>query len=259
MDLKSAARPFRKRVLDGDRLFGTFLKTPATHAAEILAQEGFDFVVIDEEHAPFNPETTERILMACHHAGIAGVVRVAEPGHILRVLDCGASGVLVPHVDSAERAAQVAALARYRGGARGFSNTTRAGGFGTAAMADHIATQDASVAVIAMIEDPRALDCIGQIAAVEGIDAFFIGRGDLTVAYAAPNQSAPEVRAAVDAITGAAAAAGRRVIVMSGTPEDAAEMAGKGASGFIMASDQGFLRQGARTTRQVYGSALDKV
>jgi hypothetical protein len=46
---------------------------------------------------------------------------------------------------------------------------------------------------------------------------------------------------------------------MSGTPEDAAEMAGKGASGFIIASDQGFLRQGARTTRQVFGAALDKV
>src|SRR5690606_6272673 len=134
-----------------------------------------------------------------------GVVRVAEPGQILRVLDCGASGVLVPHVDSADRAVQVAAAVRYRGGARGFSNTTRAGGFGAAGMADHVAAQDASVAVVAMIEDPRAIDSIGEIAAVDGIDAFFIGRGDLTVAYAAPDQDAAEVTGAVDAIARATA------------------------------------------------------
>ncbi|MEX0408481.1 aldolase/citrate lyase family protein [Aquibium sp. LZ166] len=239
-------------------MFGTFLKTPTSHAAEILAQEGYAFVVIDEEHAPFNPETTDRILAACRATGIAGVVRVADTGQILRVLDCGAAGVLVPHVDSPERARQVVAMARYRGGARGFSNTTRAGGFGATGMAEHIAEQDAGVAVVAMIEDPRAIDCIDAIAAVDGIDAFFIGRGDLTVAYGAQSQAASEVRGAVDAITAAARKAGRRVFVMSGTPEDAAELSAKGATGFIMASDQGFMRQGAKAVFQSYAAALSE-
>ncbi len=229
-------------------MFGTFLKTPTSHAAEILAQEGYAFVVVDEEHAPFNPETTDRILAACRATGIAGVVRVADTGQILRVLDCGAAGVLVPHVDSPERARQVVAMARYRGGARGFSNTTRAGGFGATGMAEHIA----------MIEDPRAIDCIDAIAAVDGIDAFFIGRGDLTVAYGAQSQAASEVRGAVDAITAAARKAGRRVFVMSGTPEDAAELSAKGATGFIMASDQGFMRQGAKAVFQSYAAALSE-
>lgn len=248
---------FRQRVTGRERMFGTFLKTPTVHAAEILAQEGYAFVVIDEEHAPFNPETTDRILGACRAAGIAGMVRVADTGQILRVLDCGASGVLVPHVDSAERAREVAALARYRGGARGFSNTTRAGGWGLTGMAEHIAGQDAGVAVVAMIEDPRAIDCIDEIAAVEGIDAFFIGRGDLTVAYGAANASAPDVRRAVDAITASARRTGRTVFVLSGTAEDAVEMAGKGATGFLMATDHGFMRQGARSTLQSYTKALD--
>lgn len=248
---------FRQRVIDRERMFGTFLKTPTVHAAEILAQEGYAFVVIDEEHSPFNPETTDRILAACRAAGIAGVVRVADTGQILRVLDCGASGVLVPHVDSPQRAREVAALARYRGGSRGFSSTTRAGGWGSAGMAAHIAGQDASVAVVAMIEDPRAIDCIDEIAAVEGIDAFFIGRGDLTVAYGAPNASAPDVRRAVDVITTSAKGAGRTVFVLSGTAEDAVELAGKGATGFLMATDHGFLRQGARSTLQSYTKALD--
>ncbi|MAY64039.1 MAG: aldolase [Rhizobiales bacterium] len=254
---QDTARGFRQRVLDGDLLFGTFLKTPTTHAAEILAQEGYDFIVIDEEHAPFNPETTDRILMACHHAGIAGVVRVSRVEDILRVLDCGADGVLVPHVDSAERAKAVVASARYRGGARGFSNTTRAGRYGSIGMADHIAAQDSGIAVIAMIEDRSAIGRLDEIAAVEGVDAFFIGRGDLTVAFEAENQAAADVVGAVDAITSSASRAGRKVFVMSGALEDAKALSGQGATGFIMASDQGFLRQGAKDTLARFAGVLN--
>ncbi len=251
------ARGFRNRVLGGGKLFGTFLKTPTTHAAEILAQEGYDFVVIDEEHAPFNPETTDRILMACRHAGIAGVVRVSRIEDILRVLDSGADGVLVPHVDSAERAKAVVAAARYRGGARGFSNTTRAGRYGSVAMGDHIAAQDSGVAVIAMIEDRAAIGRLDAIATVEGVDAFFIGRGDLTVAFEAENQAAADVVGAVEAITAAASRAGRKVFVMSGDPDDASALSDRGATGFIMASDQGFLRQGARETLARFAGVLN--
>lgn len=252
----NTARGFRQRVLSGDLLFGTFLKTPTTHAAEILAQEGYDFVVIDEEHAPFNPETTDRILMACHHAGIAGVVRVSRIEDILRVLDCGADGVLVPHVDNADRARAVAGAARYRSGSRGFSNTTRAGRYGSIGMADHIAAQDSGVAVIAMIEDRSAIGRLDEIAAVEGVDALFIGRGDLTVAFGAESQTATDVVGAVEAITSAASRAGRKVFVMSGAPDDAKALSGQGATGFIMASDQGFLRQGAKDTLARFAAAL---
>lgn len=251
------ATGFRQRVLGGDRLFGTFLKTPTAHGAEILAQEGYDFVVIDEEHAPFNPETTDRILMACRHAGIAGVVRVAKVEDILRVLDCGADGVLVPHVDSADRAKAVAAAARYRGGSRGFSNTTRAGRYGSVGMADHIAAQDSGVAVIAMIEDRSAIGRLDEIAAVNGVDAFFIGRGDLTVAFEAESQAAGEVVGAVEAIMSAASRAGRKVFVMSGASDDAKSLSDRGATGFIMASDQGFLRQGAKDTLARFTGALN--
>lgn len=244
------AVPFRRRVADGARLLGTFLKMPTDQTVYILAQEGFDFVVIDEEHAAFNPETTDRMLAACRHAGIAGIVRVADVGCILRVLDCGASGVLVPHVDSVDRARAVAAAGRYRSGSRGFSNTTRAGQFGRSPMANHIAAQDAEVTIIAMIEDTSALDVIGGIAAVQGIDAFFIGRGDLTVAYGAEGQDDPMVRGAVRAITDAASLAGRRVFALSAAPDDAAELAGMGVTGILTATDQGLLRHGARAARE---------
>jgi staphyloferrin B biosynthesis citrate synthase len=252
------ARPFRSRVLEGERLLGTFMKMPTDHVVHILAQEGFDFVVIDEEHSAFNPETTDRLLAACMQAGIAGVVRVCEIGQVLRVLDCGAAGVLVPHVDTVPKAQAVAAAGRYRKGGRGFSNTTRAGRFGLASMADHIAAQDADVAVIAMIEDPSAIGVIDAIAAVEGIDGFFIGRGDLTVAYGVENQTAAEVRAAVKTITEAAARVGRRIFVLSASPEDAAELGRMGATGFLTATDHGLLRHGAKAAHDQFTAALQQ-
>jgi 2-keto-3-deoxy-L-rhamnonate aldolase RhmA len=184
-------------------------------------------------------------------------VRVSRVEDILRVLDSGADGALVPHVDSAERAKAVVASARYRGGARGFSNTTRAGRYGSIAMADHIAAQDSGVAVIAMIEDRSAIGRLDEIAAVEGVDAFFIGRGDLTVAFEAESQAAAEVVGAVEAITAAASRAGRKVFVMSGAPDDARALSDQGATGFIMASDQGFLRQGAKDTLARFAGVLN--
>jgi staphyloferrin B biosynthesis citrate synthase len=238
---------FRQRFLAGENLVGTFIKTPGVHATEILGGLGFDFVVIDEEHAPFDRETIDLILLAARAAGTAGIVRVAEPtaSKILSVLDCGATGVLVPHVSSREKAQEIAAAARYRGGKRGFSNSPRAGGYGALSIWPHVNAADAATAVIAMIEDPEALDEIEAIASVDGIDGFFIGRGDLTVALGAPAMDAPAVRAAVERIAAAARAAGKPVCVMASSVADAEAMKALGASAFIVSSDQGLMRQAA--------------
>ena len=111
------------------------------------------------------------------------LVRVPGPDAILSVLDCGATGVLIPHVSSADYARKVAALCRYRGGKRGFATSTRAGRYTAVPMWRHIADSDASTVVVAQIEDPEALDEIDAIAAVDGVDSLFIGRGDLTAAF----------------------------------------------------------------------------
>ncbi|PWV97104.1 2-keto-3-deoxy-L-rhamnonate aldolase RhmA [Hoeflea marina] len=241
---------FRSRFRNGEPLFGTFLKTPTTHASEIMGSVGFDFVVIDEEHAPFNPETTDQMLLACRASGVAGIVRVrgSEACHILPVLDGGATGVLVPHVDSVAKAKAVVDACRYATGTRGFSNTTRAGGFGRAGFAGHVSEQDNGVTVIAMIEDPHAIDLVDQILAVDGIDGVFIGRGDLTIAYRQWDGGSPAVREATDTILAAARKAGKPVCILAGSLDDAAELTAKGASAFILSSDQGLMRQAAIKT-----------
>ncbi|NDW07316.1 HpcH/HpaI aldolase family protein [Jiella pacifica] len=238
---------FRHRFNDREPLLGSFVKTPTSHSIEILGLLGFDFVVIDEEHAPFDRVTIDHCLLAARAAGAAGIVRVAEPtpAKLLAVLDDGASGVLVPHVSSVAKANAIVSACRYRGGARGFSNSPRAGDYGGLSMWDHVAAQDDSVTVIAMIEDPKALDVIDDIVAVEGLDGFFVGRGDLSVALGAPSPDAPQVRAATEKIASAAAIVGKPVCVMVGSVAETATFRPLGVSAFIVSSDQGFMRQAA--------------
>lgn len=251
---------FRERFLAHEVLYGTFLKLPATMPAEILGTLGYDFVVVDEEHAPFNRETTDRIVLACRAYGIASIVRVqnGDPAHVLSVLDCGADGVLVPHVKDAATARAIVAAGRYRGGKRGFAPTTRAGGFGSAAQSEHMAAEDARVTIIAMIEDPEAIDNIDDIVAVQGLDGVFIGRGDLGAAYADQADPAAMVRSATEAVHAAAARAGRTVATLPGTPEDAALLAQAGSTTFIISSDQGFLRSAAQQAHSKFSDAVQR-
>jgi staphyloferrin B biosynthesis citrate synthase len=241
----SATPTFRQRLVAGQHLVGTFIKTPTTHATEILGALGFDFVVIDEEHAPFDRIAIDAALLAARAVATAGLVRVAssQPSHLLSVLDCGAAGVLVPHVASVAKAREVAAACRYRGGKRGYSGSPRSAGYGSDKMWSYVDRADAEVTVIAQIEDPEALAEIDAIATVDGIDALFIGRGDLTCAMGAKTNDAPEVRAAVDRISAAARAAGKPIAVFVGGLPEATWLKGCGASAFVVSSDQGFLRR----------------
>ena len=165
-----SAASFRQRMVAGDNLVGTFLKVPTSHATEILADVGYDFVVIDQEHGPFDRTTTDIALLAARAHGIPALVRVPGPEAILSVLDCGATGALVPHVKSAAAAREIAAMFRYRGGSRGFATSTRAGRYTAVPMWKHIADSDANSVFVAQIEDPVALDEIDAIAAVDGVD-----------------------------------------------------------------------------------------
>jgi len=241
----NVASSFRQRMRAGDKLVGTFLKTPTSHATEILSGLGYDFVVIDQEHAPFDRTTSDIALLAAHALGTPALVRVPAADAILSVLDCGASGVLVPHVKSAAYAREVAAMCRYRGGSRGFATSTRAGGYTGVPMWRHIAGQDAEMVFVAQIEDPGALEEIDAIAAVEGVDSLFIGRGDLTAAFGDESKDPPEVRRAVERIAAAARKAGKPISVYVGNAAEAAWLATLGANVFVLSSDQGFLRQAA--------------
>lgn len=251
-------RKFRERLLARNHLLGTFIKTPTTHATEILGSIGFDFVVFDQEHAPLHAGALDMMILAARASNVAGIVRVPEasPSMILTVLDCGAGGVLVPHVADARTARMIASACRYHGGTRGFANTTRAGGFGAAGFSEHKRAQDGEIACVAMIEDVEALDHIEEIVTVEGLDAIFIGRGDLTAALGAHSMTSPETMRVTEPILAAARKADMPVIMLCPDREDAQRMTALGASAIMVQSDHGFMRQAALDAMKEFAPPL---
>jgi len=239
-------------------MVGTFLKTPTPHATEILASLGYDFVIVDAEHAPFDRGDIDMIAMAARGAGIAALVRVqsGSPSDILSCLDVGAAGVLVPHVDDEDRVREIAAACRYRnGGMRGYSTNSRAGAWGGVTMAQHMAAEDDRIACVAMIESGTAVTNIDKILSVAGLDAIFIGRADLTASLGFDRADSGEVVDATDRILAAASASGTPVMVLATSPKDAADLRKKGATAIVISSDQGFLRQAAADALRQYAPA----
>lgn len=236
---------FRQRLAAHRPLLGSFVKTAAHQVVEVAAIAGLDFVVLDSEHAPFSPADIDRCVLAGRGVGLAVLVRV--PDHagpwIQQALDMGAEGVVVPHVSSVAIAEAVVSAARFANGGRGFSNSPRAGGYGTAAMSDHLRGEDERVSVIVQIEDRAGVDAADGIVAVRGVDAVFIGPADLAVAYGASGTSDPKVEEIVDQVAGAAIRQGLHWGRFA--PSRSAEDRARG--GFrIIGSDQSALRDSWR-------------
>src|SRR5690606_19408589 len=115
-EVRPSFSSFKERLNARERMLGTFLKFPTTQVIEILGAIGYDFVVIDQEHAALDRGITDLMILAARAVNIAPIVRVSEftDASILSALDSGAVGVMVPHVTSVEKAEAIARACRYR-------------------------------------------------------------------------------------------------------------------------------------------------
>jgi 2-keto-3-deoxy-L-rhamnonate aldolase RhmA len=236
----------KHRLARQEPLLGTFLKTPSAMICEVLGRTDLDLVCIDAEHAPFDRRDVDACVFALNAVGKSSVVRPpsASHEHILNALDCGAEGVLIPHVATAEAARDAVDAAHY-GRGRGYAGSSRAAGYGARTMAEHMAKSRDRTLVIAQIEDAEALEHLDGILGVDGLDACFIGRADLTVSMGAASMDAPEVLAAVERICRAGQAAGRTIGMFTANADEIPRWRALGASLFLLSSDHGFMLAGA--------------
>lgn len=232
---------------DTTRHIGTFVKTPAPHIVEILGRCGLDFCVLDAEHAPFDRGDIDLAVLAGHAVGMPVFVRTpdARAATLLSVLDTGATGLLVPHVDTPEDARRVVDAAKYVGGSRGYSGSSRHGGYGTKAMRELIPEADAC-GIVCQIESALAAGNAVQIARVPGVDAVFIGRADLALSMGLQDPRAAEVTEVVTAVIRDVVREGKRVGIFVASSEERDHYAAQGASWFVQGSDQSLLRDAAR-------------
>ncbi len=235
---------FRAKLAAGERLVGTFIKTPTPHMVEIAALSSLDFVVLDAEHAPYDPPALDLSIMAGRAAGLDVLVRIptATSYWMQQALDLGAAGVVVPQIQSTQAAQAMARAARFEDGDRGYSNSPRAGEYGTTDMPTYIRNADGGAAVIIQIENPQAVDNVKEIAAVPGVDALFIGRADLAVAYGASDVAAPEIEAIARKIEDAASANNLPVAGFYANAQAYRAQGSKGVSMIVLGSDQLMLK-----------------
>jgi 4-hydroxy-2-oxoheptanedioate aldolase len=245
----------REALAGGRTSFGAWSTLPGSLAAEMMGRAGFDWVIIDAQHGGLTTSDLLPMIQALQLGGTPAVVRVpwTDAATIMRVLDFGATGVIVPMVNTAEEARLAASAMRYPpDGIRSFGPTR--GGYATPSEAN----QD--VVLLVMIETAEALQRVDEIAATPGVDGLFLGPVDLGLSLGRPldwTGSDAVVAEATDKVVAAAARAGRFVGTVSFGPDNARDLVRRGIRFLTIGADMGYIRAGVTQDRALIESLRD--
>lgn len=219
--------------------------------ARLARTAGFDSIYVDLEHGPFSIETASRICTACLDAGIVPMARVPGRGAewVSRILDGGALGVIAPHIETAEQAREVVALAKYPPeGIRSAAGSLPQLQFRSFPQPAAMRAVNDATMVVVQLETMRGFENAAAIAAVDGIDMALIGANDLLADLGVPGQfDHPRLREAYVHAISVFRARGKHVGVggLAGQPELTAEFVELGARYVSTGTDLGFLLDAA--------------
>lgn len=213
-------------------------------STEVLGLAGFDWIVLDGEHAPNDITTFIPQLMALTGSHSAPVVRAPtnDPVAIKRLLDIGFYNFLIPFVETQEEAALAVSSTRYPPeGIRGVSVSHRANMFGT--VPDYFVQSNKNIAVLVQIESQQGVDNVDAIAGTDGVDGIFVGPSDLAAALGhLGNASHPEVQRCIQHIFARAKAFGKPTGILAPVEADARRYLEWGATFVAVGSDLGVFR-----------------
>jgi len=240
---------FRRDLRAGKTLIGCWASLGSPITTEVLGLAGFDWILLDAEHAPNDVLTLVPQLMALKDSVSAPVVRPPWNDTVIikRLLDAGFHNFLIPFVESADEARRAVAATRYPpAGVRGVSVSQRSNRYGS--VADYFKIVNDNVAVMVQIESRAGVDAAASIAAVDGIDGLFIGPSDLAAAFGhLGNANHPEVQEAMKRVYASAKAAGKAVGTLAPVEADARRYLEMGATYVAVGSDHGVLRMATQS------------
>lgn len=197
----------KRKLREGKTVYGLFCSIPTPVVVEMIGCAEFDFVIIDTEHVLINPETLENMIRAAEAAHITPLVRVgdSQPGTILRVLDSGAQGVVVPNVQSRAEAEKIVQYSRYYPLGTRSLNSGRPGAFGKNDLVGYMERANEEIMVVPMIESKEGVEQAEEILRVAGIDMVLEGAADLSQSFGRPWETrCIEVKTALQSIQAAA-------------------------------------------------------
>lgn len=195
------SNPFKQALRNGKTQIGLWLSSTSSYMAEIAATSGYDWLLIDGEHAPNTVQDLYHQLQAIAPYASQPVIRPVDGDRSLikQVLDIGARTLLIPMVDSAEQAREIVSATRYPPlGVRGVgAGVARAARWGR--VENYMARANDELCLLIQVESKAALDNLDAILEVEGIDGVFIGPADLSASLGYPdNAGHPQVQAIIE-------------------------------------------------------------
>ncbi len=242
----------KSALADGQLQIGLWQSLASAYSAEICAGAGYDWLLFDGEHSPNTIQTLLAQLQAVSAHPVEAVARppTGDPILIKQYLDIGFRSLIIPMVGSAEQARQLVSATRYPpSGIRGVAGLTRASGFGT--RSGYLTSAHEDICLILQIESRAGLDAIEDIAAVEGVDALFIGPGDLAAALGYLGDSShPTVQAVISDALIRMQKAGISAGIFAASAEEAKRYAAMGVRMISIGTDIGLLSIGAARLRK---------
>jgi 4-hydroxy-2-oxoheptanedioate aldolase len=225
----------REKLAAGGHVVGPIVNFDSPWFVDICGLVGFDFVVLDCEHGPISVERLEVMVRAAEAGGLSPLVRVPtnQPHEILRVLDIGAVGVQVPHIDSPDQARAAAAAIRYHPrGERGLAMGIRAAGYGVdIGPKAYTELANRELMFLCMVETAEAVQQVDAIAATEGVDMIVIGPSDLSQSMGhGGDRTVPAVQQAIDHVIARARAHGKAVSLPAADAAGARQCIERGAN-----------------------------
>ncbi len=249
---------FKQRLAAGEAQIGLWLALASPYTTEIAATAGFDWVLIDGEHAPNDVRSTLAQLQAVAAYPTHPIVRVVEgrTALIKQMLDIGATTILVPMVESPEQARSLVEAMRYPpDGVRGVGSAiARVSRWGQ--RTQYLDEANDEVCLLLQIESQRGLDQLDAIAAVDGVDGIFFGPADLSASMGFRGKpGAPEVQAAIESGIARVRAAGKAPGILVSDPTLARRYLDLGATFVAVGVDASLLARAARELAASYRKA----
>ena len=245
--MQLAENIFKRRLLAGDLQIGLWSSLCSNISAEIVADSGFDWILLDTEHAPNELPAILAQLQALARGTAAPIVRPAWNDTVLikRLLDVGAQTLLIPFVQNAEEAQRAVAACRYPpAGVRGITTGGRASRFGR--VANYLKQADSEICVLVQVETSAAIEAIEAIAAVEGIDGIFVGPADLSASMGhIGDPQHPQVQRAIESAARRIEACGKASGILTSVEADARRYIDWGYRFVAVGTDIGLLARGA--------------
>jgi 4-hydroxy-2-oxoheptanedioate aldolase len=248
----------RKIIAEGSSVYGMFAMLGEPALVEMMGYAGLDFVVIDTEHSGNTMEQAGALVRAAEISGITPIMRVTEnsPGMILRALDAGAGGVLVPQVNSAREATAAVRAARYAPqGERGLAGVVRAARYGFIPLPTYLAGTNRENLVITQVEHIDAVKNLEEILAVEGLDGIFVGPTDLSQSMGITGKFAdPELRRVIHGVIEKTRRTDKWAGIFCLDADDAAYWKAAGAQFLTIATESMIFASGMRRlAKQIHG------